>query len=460
MIDRAAKLPLRARARTCIGLGILNIILLAGCWAPQSRSLPVPSQDAFNEIKNSVAQLRGLAPKRDFQIEARAAAFAQASATAATISVMPVAQLERAYKQLGLLGANDDLKASLEQFHRLENLIYYDANADKLLVGAESGALGRELGPAYERGAAHLPLNLGIVQALQAQHFGWQEKIHGTVILDARSAYRALAGGDALLSALAYASDGNFNAPSHRQAARQVARQMARLAHGLPEFLRQQLTFPLREGSDFVAWAYKAKGLNGVNALYANPPFTSGQILHPEKYFLAPLPPQSFFPAGLFREQQAAASVEQSLGELAIRSLLSGEHAPALAAQVAAGWRGDQLFSFGESGDQSTVWYSAWGSATEAAAFQRAFLVVAEKRQRMRPRPTPELGEGALLAQSRRGGYALQSKENIVVYVASSAEKVRAVAASAWRDLEVEALPSALRFDSARGPAQLSLTSR
>jgi hypothetical protein len=63
--------------------------------------------------------------------------------------------------------------------------------------------------------------------------------------------------------------------------------------------LRQKLTFPFREGSQFVFWALRAKGWPGVDALYGNPPISAAEILHPERYFLLREAPLRFFPAAL-----------------------------------------------------------------------------------------------------------------------------------------------------------------
>ena len=138
---------------------------------------------------------------------------------------------------------------------------------------------------------------------------------------------------------------------------------MELLARALPTFLRNQLVLPLREGSDFVAWAIKAKGRDGLNALYANPPSSTAQILHPEKYYLTPQPPQRFFPAGLLRHMAVPTLFEQSLGEFLLRGLLETENSLALSSQIAAaGWRGDQLFAFAGKSIQTTAWYRSWGS--------------------------------------------------------------------------------------------------
>jgi hypothetical protein len=434
------------------------VILVTGCFSPEAKPILTPSKERFGALKKSLADLRGLPPKLDFEIARFAGDISQPIPAFSDNGA--IAEIERAYKQLGLLSANDDFKTELEKFHRLERLIVYDSARERLLIAADSAKLGGELKPPYDRAATELPVAIGIVHALQQQHFQWQEKIDRTPAGDTRLAYRAIAGGDALLTALAHASNGNLAAPGHLAAARQVARQIEMMARSLPVFLRNQLIFPLREGSDFVAWAIKAQGRDGLNTLYANPPYTTAQILHPEKYFLTPQSPQRFFPAGLLRQMAAPALVEQSLGEFLLRGLLERENSSAASRQIAAGWRGDQIFSFAGKSFQTTAWYSSWGSGPEAAAFQRAFQTVAEQRHRMRLRRGAGRDDETLFADARGGGFALARKDSIVLYLVTSPDRLAAAAEAAWQDLEVDIAPEALRFDSAHGPAQLSLSKK
>lgn len=462
MNDAGSRSPLRRLSLALLLIGLVSSV--TGCFSPEAKPLLTPSKERFGALKKSVADLRGLPPKQDFEIAALAGDNWQLIPTLSDTAVtgaQVIAELERAYKQLGLLSAKDDFKIELEKFHRLERLIAYDSAQVRLLIAADSARLGSELQPPYDRAATELPVAIGIVHALQQQHFQWQEKIDRTYIDDTTLAYRAIAGGDALLTALAHANDGNLAAPGHLAAARQIARQIETLARGLPTFLRNQLIFPLREGSDFVAWAIKAKGREGLNALYTNPPYATAQILHPEKYFLTPQSPQRFFPVGLLRHMAVPTLFEQSLGEFLLRGLLEMENSLALASQVAAGWRGDRLFSFAGKSFQTTAWYSSWGSGGEAAAFQRAFQTVAEKRHRMRLRRRTGKDDESFFANTRdRGGFALARHDNIVLYLISSPDRLAATAEAAWKDLEVDTAPEVLRFDSARGPAQLSLSKR
>ncbi len=442
--------PSHRLRQALLPLGLLSFVL--GCFPLQPKTIAPPSKDQLSALKTSLAQLRGLEPKRDFEFVA--------GELAETAPIADDIALERAYKHLGLLGANDDLKTALEKYRRLARLIDYDSANDRLQIGADAQRLGSALPPPYQRAAGELAHAMAIVQALQEQHFHWQEKISRASNDDSQLAHRAVAGGDALLTALAHGSDGKLNSTSHLSAARQVAKQMERLADDLPPFLRSQLTLPLREGSDFAAWAIKAKGTAGLNALYTDPPRTSAQILHPERYFFRTHPAQRIAPAGLAR-QLTPPLVDQSMGEFLLRGLLESEHGAPSARQIAAGWRGDRYLSFSEQNFQTTAWYSAWGSAGEAATFLRGFQTIADKRQRMRLRRSAGSADETFIDHTRdRGSFALARKGSVVLYLVTSRERLAALAEEAWNDLALDIDLPPVRFESARGAGQLSLSKR
>ena len=97
-------------------IGLLSLAAVTGCFAPELKTIPAPSKERFSEIKKSVATLLGLQPKTDFEIAALFVAISQLAANAdyaEAISTLPLAQSERAYKQLGLLSA-DRLAATAE----------------------------------------------------------------------------------------------------------------------------------------------------------------------------------------------------------------------------------------------------------------------------------------------------------------------------------------------------------
>jgi len=164
----------------------------------------------------------------------------------------------------------------------------------------------------------------------------------------------------------------------------QVAVEIDKLAARLPEFLRELVSFPYRDGSQYVNWAFAANGWPGVNGLYVNPPSTTAQVLHPKKYFIQREQPLRFFPAALLRRFNNRPIVEQSLGELLIRALLRSRHAPKLYSRNGKCMARRSAFSFQNDALLNIFWFSSWHDETSAGEFLESYRKVLESRQGVR----------------------------------------------------------------------------
>lgn len=153
-----------------------------------------------------------------------------------------------------------------------------------------------------------------------------------------------------------------------------------------PDYLKQSLIFPYQQGLLFVA-AMRRAGMSwdDVRKIYADPPASTEQILHPEKYH-----PQRDTPsvvtvpalgwAGYTRNWDSTA------GEFHHRQLLLERLPLAEAIAAATGWDGD--FTAVEEGPKPVAYtYSTWDSPAEAAAFEKAL----QQMQTRRIAPKPHL---------------------------------------------------------------------
>jgi len=430
------------------------IIALTGCFAPEPKPLSTPSPDAIRELTRSVAEWRQLPLDRPIRLQIQpGGAEAEQNVFPSLLNGPSSAQLERAYKAIGLLPSHVDFSTALAEYRKIVELISYDRAKDLITLAENAALLAAPLETSNPSAAHELPIVIGVMRALQERHFNWRERINSSAFDDRRMALRALATGDALLTAVSRAS-GEKLAPANLAVLRQIGAAVDQLASHLPDFLRQQASFPYREGGQFVSWALAARGWQGVNALYADPPRTTAQVLHPEKYFIEPDHPTHFFPAALLRRLKTNSLVEDSIGELSIRTLLEGEHAQKYAADTAAKWRGDQLFSFQDDAELNTFWFSSWGSETAAEEFVRAYQKVIEGRQRLRFDRVAQAKDLALIGVARDGrAWLLQARgPAVLVMQSATANRATELAEEAWRDLEIEAEPAAVRFESAWRP--------
>ena len=174
-----------------------------------------------------------------------------------------------------------------------------------------------------------------------------------------------------------------------------------------PAYLRTMLTFPYASGVGFVHAFRQRRSWAQLSALYQDPPRSSSQILHPERYLdrredPVPLPLPDLtaaLPAG------SRVAIQDELGEIGMVEVLRrflGESADA------AGWRGDRYALWDVPGGTSTlVALSAWDTEDVAAGFVRAYARVMAAKHGLAPVPAdaPLLawpGGAAVFAIERR----------------------------------------------------------
>jgi hypothetical protein len=142
-----------------------------------------------------------------------------------------------------------------------------------------------------------------------------------------------------------------------------------RLSTDAPPILRAQLEWPYFEGVVFVATLAASGGWELVNAALRNPPQTTEQVLHVEKYIAGegaievqtPKPLEGYTLVGRGR-----------MGELQTRFLLAECMTDEEAAQTAAGWGGDAYAILTRGAEQVLLWSTAWDDERAASRFEAA----------------------------------------------------------------------------------------
>lgn len=173
-----------------------------------------------------------------------------------------------------------------------------------------------------------------------------------------------------------------------------------------PDYLKQSLIFPYQQGLLFVA-ALRKLGLDweGIRKVYADPPASTEQVLHPERYHpnrdhpsVVTVPPLGW--TGYQRTWDGAA------GEFHHRQILLSRLALAEAIEAAAGWDGD--YTAVEEGPEGSVAYalSTWDTARDARDFEEAL----KKVHAQRPEPRPAL---VTLLQGTELSYVFAGQEAV-----------------------------------------------
>jgi hypothetical protein len=235
---------------------------------------------------------------------------------------------------------------------------FYDPHEKKLFVRSDAGT-AKEL--------LRLVLAHEIEHALQDQNFGIPD-LAALPDDDVRIARSALLEGDAMAVMTAYAAKRAgkplgeaFLAATRamRKAGTAGAAADAEKLKSAPAVVREELLFPYVEGFAFVVEAWKQGGFPQLDKLFARPPQSTHEVLHPEAYFardqgVAVAPPPL--------PKEARLLARGRMGELGTRLALAACLDPAVAAELSPAWAGDAYAIYEVQGRAELIWESAWSA--------------------------------------------------------------------------------------------------
>ena len=326
----------------------------------------------LRELAEQVSAIRELPLKR--QLRSRVldeATLAQkvSDLAFAELDLEEVAADERLLEALRLAPPGLDLVGITEALYREQILGLYVPEERMLYVkgGSERASAAQRVTSAHE-----------ITHALQDQSFGLvplQDAVEDDS--EASLALLSLIEGDAILTQQLWA-EAHQSAAERQEALRDTSTGGDTLA-AAPEYLRNSLFFPYQHGGSFVAELYSRGGFDAVDEAFAQPPTTSEQILHPEKY--------------LAREGADDVEVEQrppqgwrhdttyEFGQFDLQQLMAAVGS-AQASAVSQGWGGGEVRSWTRDGRTAVAFVLSFDSvadATEACdALPRWYAQVAQ----------------------------------------------------------------------------------
>ena len=267
---------------------------------------------------------------------------------------------------LWLLRLSDD--RDLDLFNLYVDLLtervlgYYDPETKELYIvndEPELSALG-EMTVAHE-----------MVHALQDQHTNLLALSDDEVDGDRALAHSALIEGDAEVTATRYILE-YFDRAQLMDLAIESGGASSDVLDSAPAYVRDSLYFPYIQGVEFATQLYQIRGVDGQTAALADPPSSSEQILHPEKYLDERDEPltvviQDLEPILGNGWKQARAD---TIGEFDLRVLLR-ENGAQDAEGAAAGWGGGQysLYSGPAASDALVAVTVEWDTDADAGEF-------------------------------------------------------------------------------------------
>lgn len=280
---------------------------------------------------------------------------------------------------LGLLEPGTDLYHLLLELYTEQIAGFYDPKTGRMYLIAEA------LGPLEKLTFVH-----EYVHALQDRLFGLGDRLDALKKEDDRAlALESLAEGDAtlLMEQYLWAHMGELASP---ELFSQVYSIETPKFDAAPSAIQQQLLFPYEAGLSFAWRIYDQGGWAGMDAAWKDPPRSTEQILHPERYPDDPPQVVTVPPLTATLGEGWRLRDQDTLGEFMLRLHLEAYLDEAEVDRAATGWGGDRYALYvREDGEACLVIVLAWDDADEAGEFVEAYQRLAEARY-------GEAGEGTV----------------------------------------------------------------
>jgi hypothetical protein len=407
--------PSPSLTRALLVFGVALAFLIA--------AVPVRADPIDEQILLETAEIRELQPIQPVPLEVVDPVQLRGELLQSYENQEAVIQLEASRKllvMLGLLSPDADLHGMLVDLYA-ENIAGYYSRADKRMhVVSTRDAFGAE---------EKVTLAHEFTHALQDQYFDLAKVQAGVEENGDRSlAVQALIEGDATLTMVLYAQ--TF-LTTQELFDLQTGGSTGTLETA-PPVIRDEISFPYNEGVLFALQLYQGGGFEAVNQAFRDPPRSTEQILHPEKYLEREEPTEIRLPdlaAALGSDWKQLRS--DVLGELDFRILLQQFSTLERAARGAEGWAGDR-FALLESpnGTNALVIDSLWDSNDEAGEFFNHYVETVNRRYGRRASRTQD-APSSITWSTPNGALTIQNwGARVAIIMAPDARVLQALTAA------------------------------
>jgi len=263
-------------------------------------------------------------------------------------------------RALGLLGADQDAASLQLQLLTGQVIGYYDDTSKRMVVVSDAG-----ITPVAKVTYAH-----EYTHALQDASFGLARLGIDSAGQDDRDLARlSLVEGDATAAMFLWAFDNMTTEELIRIGSTAIPD-----LPGIPSWMVKELELPYVAGASFVTGLRTTGGNGAIDAAFRDPPASTEQILHPEKYDAREGPVAIRAPA-MATISGWSAPVPNTEGEAIISIWMQALGVSAsIADQAAAGWGGDRLAAVsGPAGAFLLAWHLTWDTTADADQFAAAY---------------------------------------------------------------------------------------
>ena len=277
----------------------------------------------------------------------------------------------RVLRAFGLLGPDQDVAELQLQLLGDQVLGFYDTVEERMVVVTDAG-----LDPAAKLTYAHEYTHALQDSTFEPEHF----TVEGLEDDDRQLAMTTLTEGDATVTMLAWA----FEHLTQEELLEIGTGTELPDTTGIPSWMVNQLQFPYSAGQLWIgslAGDPLAPNFAEVDAVYDDPPVSTEQVMHMDKWESreAPIPVVAPDLADILGDEWEVID-ESPVGEASIGIFL--EHFGIdrqLAMAAAAGWGGDRAaVAYGPDDEFALGWRLAWDTAEDATEFADAYAAVVE----------------------------------------------------------------------------------
>jgi hypothetical protein len=380
--------------------------------SPSAPGSPTPDPAAvYAAIEMQVQEIRDLRAKSPVEPKLLDEPTLKANVAASFEKDNPPARVaadERIYQLLGLMPEGASLKDLYLKLLGSQVAGYYDSDTKELYVVSRSGGLG----PTERVTFAH-----EFDHALQDQNFGL-DKLQLDAIGESDRALARLSvpEGDATFLMALWA--GQYLTPAELVQVVQGSSdpEQAAILASMPAILKESLLFPYTAGQPLIQSTFSGGGWAAVDKMYADPPASTEQVLHPEKHAAHEPPTKVALPKDLAARLGTGWSVDlqDTLGEFQLEVWLesAGKVAKATATAATAGWGGDRIALVSKGDRSGIVVDTRWDNPADAAEFAAAAQATLDGLG----------GHGALIA--------IDGSNRVTVFIATDDATINALASA------------------------------
>jgi len=281
------------------------------------------------------------------------------------------------YRAFNFLPDDFDLVGELSDLYSAQVAGFYDTETQTLNVILMSGQVPDSGLPFLER----VVFVHEYIHDLQDQHFQLDSLFETATSSDHELAILALIEGDATFIMNNYVRAESQLNPLGTIASLITGGLQAgnlTLPPDLPDILGAELLFAYDVGEPFVRELVIDGGIENVNNAFSNPPMSTEQVIHPEKYLAQEMPIEVTLPD--LTEMNLTSLTSGVLGEFYLRQYLATQDLSRADINLAStGWGGDAYAIYAaDSGEELLVWRTVWDSETDRDEFITVYIQWAE----------------------------------------------------------------------------------